>query len=68
MDISALTDEISGYRYLIIDRYIVFYRVIESEIIVVSIIDGRTDYMKYLLSGLRGCEETMKQSSNLHSP
>ena len=52
MDISALTDEISGYRYLIIDRYIVFYRVIESEIIVVSVIDGRTDYMKYLLSGL----------------
>lgn len=41
-------DEETDLRYLICERQLVFYRIAEDRILVVRILDGRTDYLKIL--------------------
>ncbi len=41
----------AGYRYLVVKKYIVVYRVIGYTIVVYHIFDGRSDYPKLFRSG-----------------
>ncbi len=52
---SVLSDEEytlvnSGYRFIIIQPYLVFYRIIEHVIIIHRILHGRRDYLRELFS------------------
>jgi len=52
---SVLSDEEytlvnSGYRFIIIQPYLVFYRIIEHAIIIHRILHGRRDYLRELFS------------------
>ncbi len=38
----------SDYRYIIVKNYLVFYRIIDTNITVTRVLDGRTDYIKTL--------------------
>lgn len=38
----------SEYRYIIIRYYLVFYTIDDDKISIIRILDGRTDYIKYL--------------------
>lgn len=44
-DLSDMIDEPSDYRYIICERYLVFYLIEEGYISVERIVDGRTDYV-----------------------
>ncbi len=39
----------NNYRYMIVNNQIVFYEVNDEIIEIVRVLDGRTDYLKYLL-------------------
>ena len=39
----------NNYRYIIVNNQIVFYEIIDDTIEIVRVLDGRTDYLKYLL-------------------
>ncbi len=41
-----------GYRYLVVEKYLILYRVIDSTVTVYHIFDGRSDYPKLLKSGM----------------
>lgn len=41
-------DRESDYRCLVCGKHIAFYRVLEEEVRIVRILDGRTDYMRVL--------------------
>ena len=41
-------DEETDLRYLLCEKYLAFYRIAEDRILVVRILDGRTDYLSVL--------------------
>lgn len=46
--LSSVTDVQGGYRYLVIDNYMVFYRADEEKVFVDRILYGRRDYLRIL--------------------
>lgn len=46
--LSSVTDVQGGYRYLVIDNYMVFYRTDEEKVYVDRILYGRRDYLRIL--------------------
>ena len=56
-EIGKRFDDIKGekyehIRYIIVENYLVVYHLTDGTVTVIHIIDGRTDYMKYILPGL----------------
>ena len=48
MKLSDKIDIESDYRYIIINKQIVFYEIHSDYIEIIRILDGRTDYMTHL--------------------
>ena len=48
-NLSAMTDIVSDYRYLVVKNYIVFYRVVNSNIFIDRILYSRRNYLSILL-------------------
>lgn len=48
--LSAITNVDSDYRYLVSGNYLVFYRVIETDIFIDRILYGRRDYLRILFT------------------
>lgn len=46
--LSSVADVQGGYRYLVIDNYMVFYRTDEEKVFVDRILYGRRDYLRIL--------------------
>ena len=50
LDLSSKIGQKTDLRYLILSNYIAIYRVDKNSVSVIRIMDGRTDYLLYLLS------------------
>ena len=50
LDLSAKIGQKTDLRFLILSNYIAIYRVENNTVSIIRIIDGRTDYFRYLLS------------------
>lgn len=50
LDLSSKIEQKTDLRYLILSNYIAIYRVDNNSVSIIRIIDGRTDYLRYLLS------------------
>lgn len=50
MDLSVKIGRETDLRYLILSNYIAIYRVEKSSVSIIRIMDGRTDYLRFLLS------------------
>ena len=50
LDLSSKIEQKMNLRYLIISNYIAIYRVENNSVSIIRIMDGRTDYLRYLLS------------------
>ena len=48
--LQSKTGRETGLRFLVCGNHIVFYKADDGSISVVRILDGRTDYMKYLFT------------------
>lgn len=46
--LKAIDIKLDNYRYLIVDNYLVVYRVIDQEVYVLRILYARSDYVKLL--------------------
>ena len=47
--LSEKTDAVKkDYRFIIVNNYLIFYRIEGDVIVVVRILDGRTDYLRFL--------------------
>lgn len=42
-----------GYRFIVVNPYLVFYRLIDNSIIIHRILHGRRDYLRELFDGLK---------------
>ena len=52
MRLSAKTGRETDLRYIICEKYLVFYRVDETTISVIRILDGRMDYLRILFGNV----------------
>ena len=50
LDLSSKIGQQTDLRYLIISNYIAIYKVEINSVSIIRIMDGRTDYLRYLLS------------------
>lgn len=50
LDLSSKIGQQTDLRYLIISNYIAIYKVEINSVSIIRIMDGRTDYLHYLLS------------------
>ena len=50
LDLSSKIGQKTDLRYLILSNYIAIYRVENNTVSIIRIMDGRTDYLRYLLS------------------
>ena len=50
LDLSSKIGQKTDLRYLILSNYIAIYRVENNLVSIIRIMDGRTDYLRYLLS------------------
>ena len=50
LDLSSKIEQKMNLRYLIISNYIAIYKVENNSVSIIRIMDGRTDYLRYLLS------------------
>lgn len=48
MSVEAKIGYVCDYRYLICDKWLVFYRAEENHIEIIRVLDGRSDYLKVL--------------------
>ncbi len=55
--LSSVADVGTGYHFLVIGNYMVFYRVQDSDVCIDRVLYGRSDYMSALFKDLL-CEET----------
>jgi toxin ParE1/3/4 len=46
--LNAVDGRLNGYRYLVISNYILIYKVTKSEIIVLRVLYGRSNYVELL--------------------
>ncbi|MBQ6752864.1 MAG: type II toxin-antitoxin system RelE/ParE family toxin [Clostridia bacterium] len=47
--LSEKTDAVKkDYRFIIVNNYLIFYRIEGDVIVIVRILDGRTDYLRFL--------------------
>ena len=51
--LSSIAEVETNYRFLVIDQYLAFYRVMGSDIYVDRILYGRRDYLRILLDTLQ---------------
>ena len=50
LDLSSRIGQKTDLRYLVLSNYIAIYRVENTMVSIIRIMDGRTDYLRYLLS------------------
>ena len=50
LDLSSKIEQKTDLRYLILSNFIAIYRVENNMVSIIRIMDGRTDYLRYLLS------------------
>ena len=48
-NLSAITDIVSDYRYLVVKKYLVFYRVVNNNIFIDRILYSRRNYLSILI-------------------
>jgi len=47
--LSSIVDIENDYRYLVCENYLAFYRISETNVLIIRIIYGKRDYLKILL-------------------
>ena len=50
LDLSSKIEQKTDLRYLFLSNYIAIYKVENNMVSIIRIMDGRTDYLRYLLS------------------